>query len=60
MEYGIGKINGKIATDLVSIKPTGSNGAKINFLSVYEAEKLSELATDGLLGLSPKNSKDTS
>ena len=57
--YGSGSIKGKIANDLVSIAAFPDRGAKINFLSVYEAIGLGNIAADGVLGLSPKKTVTT-
>ena len=58
VQYGIGKIEGSVVNDDVSILPSKEGQAQdVNFLSVYKAKDLSTLESDGLLGLSPRTTR---
>ena len=54
IKYGRGQVEGFVVTDDISLTPTTEFQAKeVNFLSVFHAQKLDVLESDGLLGLSP-------
>lgn len=54
--YGIGYVEGEVVNDDVAIISSASGMAKdVNFLSVDKARDLSGIQSDGLLGLSPRN-----
>lgn len=55
--YGKGYIKGRIANDDIGVTADHASTAQdVNFLSVYKANDLDTLVSDGLLGLSPRTS----
>jgi hypothetical protein len=55
VKYGIGKVMGYVVNDDIAITSDPKTMATdVNFISVYSAEELDTLESDGLLGLSPK------
>ena len=55
MHYGVGSITGYVASDSVALtKSTKYQAQGVNFLSVFDADNLNYLESDGLIGLSPK------
>ena len=59
VNYGMGSIEGFVVNDDISITGDASALARdVNFINVYAAKELSEVESDGLLGLSPKTYRD--
>ena len=53
--YGIGYIKGTVVNDDIAIENNQKSAARdVNFLSVFHANQLDTIESDGLLGLSPK------
>lgn len=58
VKYGIGSIKGNVVNDDISITNQRITMASdVNFISVFEANNLATLESDGLLGLSPKTER---
>ena len=54
VSYGIGSIKGYVVNDDIALSDSADSAAKgVNFLSIYYADMLHGIESDGLLGLSP-------
>jgi cathepsin D len=52
--YGIGSVYGNLSTDFVSLSSNGSsNASATKFLLVTNATNLTDMMSDGVVGLSP-------